>query len=111
MINIYNLCPLDFSLQDLDEELTCIAMIRALPEEYSHFTSSLMLLGSLKKDQLREAFLAKELNCHYRAEAYVFSPPTALAVSDSSSISGSKSTTCPHFNYQYCNQTKTNDAR
>ena len=38
-----------------------MAMVHSLGEEYSHFASSLLLLQSLEKDRLKEAFLAEEL--------------------------------------------------
>ncbi|EGN93621.1 hypothetical protein SERLA73DRAFT_145285, partial [Serpula lacrymans var. lacrymans S7.3] len=60
MHQIQNLRPTGFSLSELDDELTCMAMIRALPDQYAHFTSSLLGLGTLDKTQLRDAFLAKE---------------------------------------------------
>lgn len=34
MVQIKNLRPKDFSIKDLDEELACMTMIRALPAEY-----------------------------------------------------------------------------
>ncbi|EGN91405.1 hypothetical protein SERLA73DRAFT_80536, partial [Serpula lacrymans var. lacrymans S7.3] len=68
MHQIQNLRPTGFSLSELDDELTCMAMIRALPDQYAHFTSSLLLLGTLDKTQLRDAFLAEEVNCRRRAE-------------------------------------------
>ena len=37
-----------------------MTMVRSLGEEYSHFASSLMLLKSLDKDELKAAFLAEE---------------------------------------------------
>src|SRR6516164_2163798 len=39
---IKNLCSKDFTLENLDDELLCMAMIRSLPEDYSHFVSNLM---------------------------------------------------------------------
>ncbi|EGN91310.1 hypothetical protein SERLA73DRAFT_19158, partial [Serpula lacrymans var. lacrymans S7.3] len=68
MHQIQNLRPTGFSLSELDHELTCMAMIRALPDQYAHFTSSLLLLGTLDKTQLRDAFLAEEVNRRHRAE-------------------------------------------
>ena len=44
MGNIKNLRPKDFTIEKLDDELQCMALIRALPEEYSHFSTSLLLL-------------------------------------------------------------------
>ena len=49
-----------YTMKDLDNELICMAMVRSLGEEYSHFASSL-LFQSLEKDRLKEAFLAEEL--------------------------------------------------
>ena len=59
---IKDLRPANFSLDKLDNELVCMAMIRSLPSEYSSFTSSLLLLGSLDKDTLKEAFITEEVN-------------------------------------------------
>src|SRR3954469_10671 len=62
MRKIRQLRPKSFTLATLDDELTCMTMIRALPEEYSTFTSSLLLLGTLDKDTLSDAFITEELN-------------------------------------------------
>src|SRR3954466_7029696 len=66
MRKIRQLIPKSFALATLDDELTCMTMIRALPEEYSTFTSSLLLLSTLDKDTLSDAFITEELNhsCH-----------------------------------------------
>ena len=50
-----------YTIKDLDNELICMAMVRSLGDEYSHFASSLLLFQSLEKDRLKEAFLAEEL--------------------------------------------------
>ena len=63
MHKMQNLCPNNFDLQKLDEELTCMAMIHALPEDYANFMSSILLLGSLDKSMLQDAFHAEEMNC------------------------------------------------
>ena len=60
--SIVNLCPKTFSLKDLDDELVCMALIHSLPEEYSHFTSSLLLLDTLDKNKLQSTFMTEELN-------------------------------------------------
>ena len=39
MIQVKNLHPKDFKLEDLDEELVCMAMIQALPSEFDSFAS------------------------------------------------------------------------
>ena len=41
----------------------CMAMIRALPEDYANFTSMVLLLGTLNKVKLQDAFHAEEANC------------------------------------------------
>ncbi|KAH7918586.1 hypothetical protein BV22DRAFT_1024350 [Leucogyrophana mollusca] len=64
MSKIQELRPKDaskpYTLGDLDAELVSIAMIRSLFEEFDHFASSLMLLKSLDKQELKAAFLAEE---------------------------------------------------
>ena len=44
MDTIQKLGPSGFTIEKLDEELQCMALIRALPEEYRYLTSSLLLL-------------------------------------------------------------------
>ena len=68
MGNIKNLRPKDFSIEKLDDELQCMALIRALPEEFSHFSTSLLLLDSLDKDKILQAFRSEELNRQRRVE-------------------------------------------
>jgi hypothetical protein len=41
---IQNLHPANFTIEQLDEELQCMALIRALPDEYHHHLSSNLLL-------------------------------------------------------------------
>jgi len=48
--------------RDLDDELACMALICSLPKEYSHFTSSLLLLDTLDRNKLQSAFMTEELN-------------------------------------------------
>ena len=60
MQQIQNLRPKDFSLDKLDEELLCMAMIRALPEDYSHFVSTLMLSDKLDRALITQAFHTEE---------------------------------------------------
>ena len=63
MGNIKNLHPKDFTIEKLDDELQCMALIQALPEEYSHFSTLLLLLDSLDKNKILQAFHSEELNC------------------------------------------------
>ena len=58
MIQVKNLCSKNFKLEDLDKELVCMAMIRALPSEFDSFASSLQLLDKLEKSKLQEFFIA-----------------------------------------------------
>src|SRR5215510_55733 len=68
MIQIHNLRPSEFTMEMLDDELQCMAMIRALPEEYRHVASSLLLMEKLDKDLILQAFRAEELNRQHRSE-------------------------------------------
>ena len=69
MQNIQNLRSAGFTLEKLDEELQCMAMIRALPEEYRHLSSSLLLVDKLDKATIFEAFRSVELNRQREAES------------------------------------------
>jgi len=62
MHKVQNLCPNNFDLQKLDDELMFMAMIHALLEDYANFTSSILLLRSLDKNTLQDTFHAKEMN-------------------------------------------------
>src|SRR5262245_29628065 len=53
-----SLCPSAFTLEDLDKELECMALICALPSEFDNFASSLLLLDTLSK--LQSAFHNEE---------------------------------------------------
>jgi len=90
MRTISNLRPKDFNLAKLDEELVCMAMIRSLPEEYSHFSSSLLLLDSLDKTKLQNVFVTEELNRSRRPD--VLSTSSSVdALKTSSPTSSQKS--------------------
>ena len=58
--------PEGFTLEMLDQELECMALVRALPQEYNAFVSSLLLLDSLDLTKLRSAFQSEELQCSAR---------------------------------------------
>jgi len=49
-----------------------------LPQEYSHFTSSLLLLSSMDKETLKSAFIAEDMNRQPRADAATSSGNSAL---------------------------------
>lgn len=61
MKHIQNLRPDKFSLDNLYDELLCMTMIRALPDDYSHFVSSLMLRDKLDKATIVQAFHTEEI--------------------------------------------------
>ena len=44
-----------------------MVLIRALPEDYSHFVSSLLLMDKLDKDTVQQAFLTEEIQRRRRA--------------------------------------------
>ncbi|KAF7377306.1 Integrase catalytic domain-containing protein [Mycena sanguinolenta] len=64
---IQDLRPAAHTLTDLDGELASMAMIRALPEEYQSFRSSLFLLPQLDKATVTEAFILEEQDRAERA--------------------------------------------
>ena len=62
MQTIQNLRPNNFTIDNLDEELQCMALIRALPEDYRHLSTSLLLMDKLDKSVIMQAFRSEELN-------------------------------------------------
>src|ERR671929_620035 len=62
MQTIQNLRPGNFTIDQLDEELQCMALVRALPDEYRHLSSSLLLVDKLDKATILQAFRSEELN-------------------------------------------------
>src|ERR1700761_3128931 len=68
MATIQNLHSSSFTIEMLDEELQCMALIRALPEEYRHLSSSLLLMDKLDKTVILQAFRSEELNCQRQTE-------------------------------------------
>jgi hypothetical protein len=64
--SIKDLCPTHFTLDDLDNELASMSLIRALPsDEYGSFTSSLLLLDKLDKTTIHQAFVTEEMQHRY----------------------------------------------
>jgi hypothetical protein len=60
MQDIKSLRPSTFTIDDLDKELLCMTLIRALPTEFDHFASSLLLLDTLDLNKLKSAFQNEE---------------------------------------------------
>ncbi|KAJ3557205.1 hypothetical protein NM688_g1595 [Phlebia brevispora] len=65
MEKIKNLYPKDFAIDEMDNELIYMTLIRALPEKYSSFAFSLQLIDKFSKEKLQEAFVAEELRTHH----------------------------------------------
>jgi hypothetical protein len=78
MARIQQLRPSTFDLKTSDAELSCMAMMHALGDEYKHFTSSLALLTDLVKVKVKAAFQTEEINRRPRPDA---SPTSALSTS------------------------------
>jgi hypothetical protein len=74
MANIQQLRPSTLDLKTSDDELSCMAMMHALGNEYKHFTSSLTLLMDLVKVKVKAAFQTEEINHCPRPDA---SPPSS----------------------------------
>ncbi len=66
---IQDLRPKDFTLTNLDDELATMTLIRALPDEFSGFASSLLLLDKLEKATIQQAFVSEESQRRHRASA------------------------------------------
>lgn len=67
--SIRDLRPKDFTLDKLDEELASMALIRALPsEEFSSFTSSLLLMDKLDKTAVHQAFVTEDIQRRRRVQ-------------------------------------------
>jgi hypothetical protein len=86
---IQDLWPKDFTLSNLDDELASMTLIRALPDEFSAFASSLLLLDKLKKSTIHQAFVTEESQRHHCASA---APNVSSALAALSSSSAASST-------------------
>jgi hypothetical protein len=62
MQTIQNLRPAQFTIKQLDDGLQCMALIRALPDEYHHLSSNLLLAEKLDKATILQAFRSDKLN-------------------------------------------------
>ncbi|KAF7776742.1 hypothetical protein Agabi119p4_5135 [Agaricus bisporus var. burnettii] len=65
---IKELRPSSFTLEQLDDELASMALIRALPDEFSGFTLSLLLMDKLDKTTVHQAFVTEDLQRRKRAQ-------------------------------------------
>ncbi|GBE86930.1 hypothetical protein SCP_1001740 [Sparassis crispa] len=84
MQRVKDLRPNDFNLTKLDEELTSMAMICALPvEEYGAFTSALLQRDILSKDVVTQAFVTEEINRHHRTTSFPKADQALITASSS----------------------------
>ncbi|KZT17957.1 hypothetical protein NEOLEDRAFT_1184766 [Neolentinus lepideus HHB14362 ss-1] len=77
----------DFTIDSLDNDLTSMALICALPAEYNNFVSSLLLLDSLDLSKLQSAFQNEESQRFTRG---VDASPSLAMAAGSTSISSWK---------------------
>ena len=64
---IRDLRSIGFTLDKLDDELASMTLIRALPDDYNSFVSSLLLKDDLDKMTVQNAFV-REDNQHRRRQ-------------------------------------------
>ena len=82
MLKIKELCLADakkpFTIDNLDNELICMTLLCSLLQEYSYFTSSLLLLFTMDKDTLKSAFITEDINRQPRVDTATTSGNSAL---------------------------------
>ena len=61
-MQVKDLRPLAFTLDDLDSELGSMVLIRSLPEDYRSFISTIMLLPQFDYATVKDAFVMEEQN-------------------------------------------------
>lgn len=62
MKDIKALRPRDYTLKDLDEDLSCMAMMRSLGPEFSSFVSTISLVDTITMEKLKTVFITEESN-------------------------------------------------
>jgi Reverse transcriptase (RNA-dependent DNA polymerase)/gag-polypeptide of LTR copia-type/GAG-pre-integrase domain len=80
-----------YTLETLDNELIIMTLIRALPSDYQHVRSALLIQSSLTLDNVRDAFLAEDNQRQHAEQGSV----TALKAFTHSSRSSSTASTAP----------------
>ena len=89
MTSIKNLRPKEYTLSSLDDELEIMTLVRALPDDYSNFSSALLLKDNLTKSVVQEAFKNEEANHLHRAKAEAAFKAQVFKASPPPSISSS----------------------
>jgi hypothetical protein len=79
--------PSAFTIDDLDGELGTMALLRALPEDFRSFTSSLMLLPQLDYPTVKDAVFLEEQNHQPRPSDAPIALNTANVAQTSKSLS------------------------
>jgi hypothetical protein len=95
MQEIKNLRPQSFTIDDLDKDLMSMAMVCALPQEYSSFVSSLILLPQFDFKTLKEAFILEEINRRATSASASITASANLARVSNKHTLASKSTSKP----------------
>ena len=54
--------PTGYTLDKLDDDLSCMAMLRSLPPDYSSFVSTISLMDTINMEKLKTAFITEEGN-------------------------------------------------
>jgi hypothetical protein len=65
---IRDLRSIGFTLDKLDNELASMTLIRALPDDYNLFVSSLLLKDDLDKMTVQNVFVRKDNQCRHRQD-------------------------------------------
>lgn len=86
MLKIKNLRTKDFDLAELDDELACMTMLHALPEEFHHLSTSLQLADKLNKATLLQAFITEDINQKCKVESGSFPVASALSAAVSAVV-------------------------
>jgi hypothetical protein len=97
--DVKTLCPKDYTMEQLYDDLCCMAMIRSLGPDYSSFVSSISLMDDINMSKLKSAFLTEESN---RRAMEAHSGPIAAASLAASSYSSSSSTNSTPFVCGWC---------
>ena len=92
---IKELRPSSFTLDMLDDELASMALIRALPDDYASFSSSLLLMDKLDQATIHQAFVTEDIQRRKRAG-------DTLATSQALVLECPNTHTCPFLtSYHY----------
>ena len=107
MKRIQDLHPKDFDIAKLDNELASMALIRALPEEFSAFVSTLLLKDDLDKAKIHQAFVTEETQRRRHADesataAIALNAALAKSVCDFCTLQGHTQANC--YKYKVAQQ-------